>query len=158
MKHREHQQEATAKWHFLAFFISGTRLCQTRWTIYSLFEAGLFSGLVSHVAACKILFPRLVKQYTTSAVIKNSPAAAAISSTAAKAATSSAPREILPSLGASGAIYAAVTVSALAFPDAQISLIFPPFVSLPIQAGVGGLVLLDIIGIVRGWRLVPMCE
>ncbi|KAG1864903.1 hypothetical protein F4604DRAFT_1782701 [Suillus subluteus] len=136
LKHGEHQQEATAKWHFLAFFIS----------------AGLFSGLVSHVAACKVLFPRLVNQYTTSAVIKNSPAAAAISSTAVKTATT-APREILPSLGASGAIYAAVTVSALAFPDAQVSLIFPPFVSIPIQAGVGGLVILDVIGIVRGWRM-----
>jgi rhomboid-like protein len=126
--------------------------------IHSSFEAGLFSGLVSHVAACKVLFPRLVTQYTTSAVIKNSPAAAAISSTAAKTVTSSAPREILPSLGASGAIYAAVTVSALAFPDAQVSLIFPPFVSIPIQAGVGGLVLLDMVGIVRGWRWVHMRE
>ncbi|KAG0705596.1 hypothetical protein DFH29DRAFT_980840 [Suillus ampliporus] len=137
LKHGEHQQEATAKWHFLAFFIS----------------AGLFSGLVSHVAACKVLFPRLITQYTASAVIKNSPAAAAISSTAAKTATSTAPREILPSLGASGAIYAAVTVSALAFPDAQVSLIFPPFISIPIQAGVGGMVVLDMIGIVRGWRM-----
>ncbi|KAG1816248.1 hypothetical protein EV424DRAFT_1410563 [Suillus variegatus] len=118
LKHGEHQQEATAKWHFLAFFIS----------------AGLFS----------VLFPRLV--------IKNSPAATAISSTAVKTA-SAAPREILPSLGASGAIYAAVTVSALAFPDAQVSLIFPPFVSIPIQAGVGGLVILDMIGIIRGWRM-----
>ncbi|KAG2071539.1 hypothetical protein BDR04DRAFT_1098000 [Suillus decipiens] len=136
LKHGEHQQEATAKWHFLAFFIS----------------AGLFSGLVSHVAACKVLFPRLVNQYTASAVIKNSPAAAAISSTVVKTATT-APREILPSLGASGAIYAAVTVSALAFPDAQIGLIFPPFVSIPIQAGVGGLVMIDMIGIVRGWRM-----
>ncbi|KAG2346696.1 hypothetical protein BDR05DRAFT_958846 [Suillus weaverae] len=136
LKHGEHEQEATAKWHFLAFFIS----------------AGLFSGLVSHVAACKVLFPRLVNQYTASAVIKNSPAAAAISSTAVKTATT-APREILPSLGASGAIYAAVTVSALAFPDAQVSLIFPPFVSIPIQAGVSGLVMLDMIGILRGWRM-----
>lgn len=136
LKHGEHQQEATAKWHFLAFFIS----------------AGLFSGLVSHTAACKVLFPRLVNQFTASAVIKNSPAATAISSTAVKTATA-APREILPSLGASGAIYAAVTVSALAFPDAQVSLIFPPFVSIPIQAGVGGLVILDMIGIIRGWRM-----
>jgi len=136
LKHGEHQQEATAKWHFLAFFIS----------------AGLFSGLVSHTAACKVLFPRLVNQFTASAVIKNSPAATAISSTAVKTA-SAAPREILPSLGASGAIYAAVTVSALAFPDAQVSLIFPPFVSIPIQAGVGGLVILDMIGIIRGWRM-----
>ncbi|KAG1764054.1 hypothetical protein EDD22DRAFT_1049945 [Suillus occidentalis] len=136
LKHDEHQQEATAKWHFLAFFIS----------------AGLFSGVVSHVAASKIMFPRLVNQYTASAVIKNSPAASAISSTVVKTATA-APREILPSLGASGAIYAAVTVSALAFPDAQVSLVFPSFISLPIQAGVGGLVMLDMIGIIRGWRM-----
>jgi rhomboid-like protein len=59
---------------------------------------------------------------------------------------------IAPSLGASGAIYAAVTASALAFPDANVSLIFLPFVSLPIGAGVGGMVALDIIGIIRGWR------
>ncbi|KAG8748413.1 hypothetical protein FRC10_005960 [Ceratobasidium sp. 414] len=60
---------------------------------------------------------------------------------------------IAPSLGASGAIYAAVTASALAFPDANVSLIFLPFVSLPIGAGVGGMVCLDIIGIIRGWRM-----
>ena len=59
---------------------------------------------------------------------------------------------ILPSLGASGAIYSTVVVSTLAFPDAEVSLVFPPTPSFPIQYGVGGMVLLDCIGILRGWR------
>lgn len=60
-------------------------------------------------------------------------------------------RDILPSLGASGAIYATVTLTALAFPDAQVFLLFPP-IPLPITWGVGGMVALDVIGILRGWR------
>jgi rhomboid-like protein len=59
---------------------------------------------------------------------------------------------ILPSLGASGAIYSTVVMSTLAFPEAEVSLVFPPTPSFPIQYGVGGLVLLDCIGILRGWR------
>jgi hypothetical protein len=61
----------------------------------------------------------------------------------------------LPSLGASGAIYSTVIISTLAFPDAEVSLVFPPTPSFPIQYGVGGLVLLDCIGILRGWRYAP---
>jgi rhomboid-like protein len=61
---------------------------------------------------------------------------------------------ILPSLGASGAIYSTVILSTLAFPEAEVSLVFPPTPSFPIQYGVGGLVLLDCIGILRGWRYV----
>ncbi|KIK90515.1 hypothetical protein PAXRUDRAFT_831635 [Paxillus rubicundulus Ve08.2h10] len=124
--------EATAKWHFLAFFIS----------------AGLFSGLLSHVVAAKVLYPRLLSQLSTQARLRTSQAASAIAGDALKAPA----REILPSLGASGAIYAAVTVSALAFPDAQVQLIFMPFFPISITAGVGGLVLLDIVGIIRGWK------
>jgi len=63
---------------------------------------------------------------------------------------------ILPSLGASGAIYSTVIMSTLAFPDAEVSLVFPPTPSFPIQYGVGGLVLLDCIGILRGWRYVAL--
>jgi rhomboid-like protein len=66
-------------------------------------------------------------------------------------ATAAAPT-ILPSLGASGAIYSTVIMSTLAFPDAEVSLVFPPTPSFPIQYGVGGLVLLDCVGILRGWR------
>lgn len=61
--------------------------------------------------------------------------------------------EIRPSLGASGAIYAMVTMSALAFPDAQVMLMFLP-IHMPITVGVGGMVALDVLGIIRGWRCV----
>jgi rhomboid-like protein len=70
---------------------------------------------------------------------------------AASASAVAAPT-ILPSLGASGAIYSTVIMSTLAFPDAEVSLVFPPTPSFPIQYGVGGLVLLDCVGILRGWR------
>jgi rhomboid-like protein len=76
-----------------------------------------------------------------------SSARAAATDTAAAAAPT-----ILPSLGASGAIYSTVVMSTLAFPEAEVSLVFPPTPSFPIQYGVGGLVLLDCIGILRGWR------
>jgi len=41
--------------------------------------------------------------------------------------------------------------STLAFPDAGVSFLFPP-TPFPIQGGIGGLVLLGCIGILRGWR------
>jgi rhomboid-like protein len=59
---------------------------------------------------------------------------------------------ISPSLGASGAIYSTVIMSTLAFPEAEVSLVFPPTPSFSIQYGVAGAVLLDCIGILRGWR------
>ncbi|KAH7922601.1 rhomboid-domain-containing protein [Leucogyrophana mollusca] len=135
-KDPEHPPESTGRWHFLAFFLS----------------AGLFSGLVSHTVATKVMYPRIVSQLASTATASASSAAAAVGASA-KAAASPATRQILPSLGASGAIYAAVTVSALAFPDAEITLVFPPFFPIPIQTGVGALVMLDIVGVLRGWRM-----
>lgn len=70
---------------------------------------------------------------------------------AAAGAAAAAPT-ISPVLGASGAIYNTIVMSTLAFPDAEVSLVFPPTPSFPIQYGVGGMVLLDCIGILRGWR------
>ncbi|KIK07798.1 hypothetical protein K443DRAFT_128905 [Laccaria amethystina LaAM-08-1] len=132
--------ESTAAYHFLAFFIS----------------AGLFSGLVSHVVNAKFLYPRLVAQLATSsqAVQKADTWASAVAAASAAASTAAKKKvpEILPSLGASGAIYAAVTMTALAFPDSQIALFIPPSYPVNIQWGVGGLVALDMIGILRGWR------
>lgn len=61
---------------------------------------------------------------------------------------------ILPSLGMSGAVYGAVTLTTCAFPDTEISLIIPPSYPIPIQYGVGALVTMDIIGVLRGWRFV----
>lgn len=61
---------------------------------------------------------------------------------------------ILPSLGASGAIYAALTVTGLAYPDAGVSLIFLPWFTIPIGYGMVGMIGLDVLGIIRGWRYV----
>ena len=113
--------------------------------------AGMFSGLASHVVSTRVLFPRLVARASTQASIKVSPAASAVAG-ATTAATTATSREILPSLGASGAVYAAVTLSALAFPDAEVRLLFLPVFPIPIIQGVGGLILLDVVGVIRGWR------
>ncbi|KAG8714860.1 hypothetical protein FRC11_006776 [Ceratobasidium sp. 423] len=116
--------ESTSMYHFMAFFLT----------------AGLFSSYVSHIISTRVRLPALLRTLTSTSVRADAIAA------------SKAHSVIAPSLGASGAIYAAVTASALAFPDASVSLIFLPFVSLPIGAGVGGMVCLDIIGVIRGWR------
>lgn len=57
------------------------------------------------------------------------------------------------SLGSSGAVYSALVMSALAFPDAKVGIIFLPFITLPIGIGVAGLVAADVAGIVLRWRL-----
>ncbi|KAF5383564.1 hypothetical protein D9615_003761 [Tricholomella constricta] len=134
------QLESSAAWHFLAFFVS----------------AGLFSGLVSHVVSAKIIYPRVVSQLASSAntVKKTDTWAAAVTASSQTAATTAktATRDILPSLGASGAVYGAVTLTALAFPESQVALFIPPSYPINIQYGVGGLLLLDMIGVLRGWR------
>jgi len=134
--------ESTTAYHFLAFFIS----------------AGLFSGLVSHLVNAKFRYPRLVAQLASSinTTRKTETWASAVAATTASAAQATSKKrvmDILPSLGASGAIYAAVTMTALAFPDSQVALFIPPTYPINIQYGVGGLVLMDMIGIVRGWRV-----
>ena len=80
-------------------------------------------------------------------------AAVAASSTSAVQAASKI-RPILPSLGASGAVYAAATMTALAFPESQVALFIPPTYPINIQYGIGGLMMVDVIGILRGWRSV----
>jgi rhomboid-like protein len=143
-------QESSAAHHFLGFYIS----------------AGLFSSLVSHIASARLRFPRMVAQMSTQAsssiqkpIANQTFSAALASSTAGKTTTSAASAAasqtptILPSLGASGAVYASVMVTALAFPDAQIALAIPPSFPIPIQWGVGGMVALDMIGVLRGWRM-----
>ncbi|KAI9457180.1 hypothetical protein HD554DRAFT_2143408 [Boletus coccyginus] len=126
------EPDLSAQWHFLAFFIS----------------AGLFSGLVSHGVSAKVLYPRFLSHLSKQAAVRSSPAASALVGDTAQ----QAPMKVLPSLGASGAIYAAVTLTALAFPDAQVQPIFVP-ISVPITAGVGALVLADVVGVLRGWKL-----
>ncbi|KAF8972677.1 hypothetical protein BDZ97DRAFT_1649500 [Flammula alnicola] len=133
--------ESTSAYHFLTFFIS----------------AGMFSGLVSHIVSAKFRYPRLVSHLASpvNTAQRTETWAGAVAATAASAsqtATKTKVLDILPSLGASGAIYASVTLTALAFPDSQVALFIPPTYPINIQYGVGGLVALDMIGILRGWR------
>ncbi|PAV19888.1 hypothetical protein PNOK_0482200 [Pyrrhoderma noxium] len=125
--------------------------------------AGLFSSLTSHIVRVKFDYPRLLAKIRASAIGQN------ITETVNKpslfrnlgllkkegspdAVAQKASRLIPASLGASGAIYSAVTLSALAYPNADVQLLFPP-ITMPISWGVGGMVMLDILGILRGWRL-----
>ncbi|KAF8801330.1 hypothetical protein BYT27DRAFT_7198411 [Phlegmacium glaucopus] len=135
------QLEATTSYHFLAFFIS----------------AGLFSGLVSHVVNTKFRYPKMIAQLASpaSSVQKTETWAAAVAASSASAAQAAAVSKlppILPSLGASGAVYAAATMTALAFPESQVALFIPPTYPINIQYGIGGLMMIDVIGILRGWR------
>ncbi|KAF9526093.1 hypothetical protein CPB83DRAFT_870558 [Crepidotus variabilis] len=133
--------ESTTSYHFLAFFLS----------------AGMFSGLVSHVVNAKFRFPRLVAELAIPAAnTKKAETWAGAVAAASTKISEKAPKivsDIRPSLGASGAIYAAVTMTALAFPESQVSLFIPPTYPINIQYGVGGLMMLDMIGIMRGWRM-----
>ena len=119
----------------------------------------MFSGLVSHIASARFRYPKIVAQLAspTSTVQKTETwagaVAAASSSTAVKSTISQIP-PILPSLGASGAIYAAATMTACAFPESQLALFIPPSYPINIQYGIGGLMMIDAIGIMRGWRSV----
>jgi len=119
--------------------------------------AGMFSSLVSHVVNTKFRYPRLLAQVASSTATKSKPetwagAVAAASASKARSAVTQNSPGIPTALGASGAIYAAVTMTALAFPDSQVALFIPPSYPINIQYGVGGLMLLDTIGIIRGWR------
>jgi rhomboid-like protein len=126
-------------------------------------EAGLFSGLVSHVVSTKWKYPQMIKLFAvpTQSAAKPETWAGAIAASSAKpvaeAAAKQAAPTILPSLGASGAVYACVTMTALAFPDSEIALFIPPSYPINIQYGVGALLAFDTIGILRGWRYALFC-
>ncbi|KAF5316468.1 hypothetical protein D9619_006592 [Psilocybe cf. subviscida] len=115
------------------------------------------SGLSYTLITSTFRYPRLVAQLAfPSTVVKTETWATAVAASAhpvasaASTVTKSKVLEILPSLGASGAVWATVMVTALAFPDSQVSLFIPPTYPISIQYGVGGLMALDIIGILRG--------
>lgn len=55
-----------------------------------------------------------------------------------------------PSLGASGAVLFMASLTALLWPSAQFGIIFLPFISLPAQTMLLGIVALDITGLVLG--------
>lgn len=125
-----------------------------RSNILNISPAGVFSSFVSHVVSAKIKYPRIVAQLSspTNAPKVTDTWAAAVSSAPATASTASKVARIVPSLGASGAIYSCVTLTALAYPDSLIAMSIPPSYPINIQWGVGAMILLDTVGILRGWR------
>jgi len=132
-------QESTAQFHFIAYFIS----------------AGLFSSLISHIATARLRFPRAVRDLASRAQSKEVIEAEAkgLSKFSMLQKSSITPRAILPSLGSSGAVYATLITTSLAFPDTQVGLIFPPTPPVSIQTGVTALLTLDVLGALRGWRI-----
>ncbi|GAA6047040.1 hypothetical protein JCM3770_004166 [Rhodotorula araucariae] len=103
----------------------------SRYEYLALFvSAGLVSAAASHVWFSRVIAGRIMQAYGPKA----------------------ARDAIVPSLGASGAVYALVTLTALSFPSTSISLIFLPFFPLPIGLATVGLVAVDVVGLVRGWR------
>ncbi|KAL1741218.1 hypothetical protein HDZ31DRAFT_45918 [Schizophyllum fasciatum] len=157
--------EASPFWHFLAFFC----------------VAGAFSSLAHHVIQVKVTYPRLVRQYANALARQAAAAASAVGrtktwadavrpshrvrrrwiprlrgairpgATEVEVLQDRLKRALLPSVGASGAIYACLVVTALAFPHAEVALFFPPGMSMNIQTGVLGAIAMDIAGVIFGW-------
>ncbi|KAJ2117039.1 hypothetical protein IW146_001066 [Coemansia sp. RSA 922] len=59
---------------------------------------------------------------------------------------------IMPSLGASGAVYAVVGASMMLNPDSKIALIFLPFVPISISHAFPALLAYDFLGAILGWQ------
>ncbi|KAA1478985.1 hypothetical protein DENSPDRAFT_845984 [Dentipellis sp. KUC8613] len=122
---RGHLHEGRSMYHALAFFIS----------------ANLFSSLFFHLTAARVLYPRMVKQLAQNT---------SKSRTGTGAGT---PQTSFPRFsGPMGAIYASLTIAACMFPEAPM---YPPQTSpsIPFAYVMGGVVLFDIIGALRGWRI-----
>lgn len=102
--------------------------------------AGLAASLGSHLFTNIVRLPRLMRALLSPARLSPANALAAHNA-------------ILPSLGASGAIYAMLSMVALAFPNSHVSIIFLPFIQIPIGVGVAGMIALDVVGILRGWKM-----
>lgn len=100
------------------------------------------------------MIARLRAAAPSSGSLRSAPSAtsgSAASETAVAAATK-ATSEGQYSLGSSGAIYAMFAITALGFPDAEITFVIPPWFPINIQTGFTALVALDILGILRGWK------
>ena len=125
---------------------------------------------MSHIGRARWQYPRLIAQLqaaaapTSSAVRAGaSSTAVALTSTGASAAesavgtmvkTAKQTHEGTWSLGSSGAVYALFALTALGFPDAEITLVIPPWFPINIQTGFFTLLAFDTLGVLRGWRSV----
>ncbi|KAI0793723.1 hypothetical protein C8Q74DRAFT_1244342 [Fomes fomentarius] len=148
--------EASPKWHLLGLFIS----------------AGLFSGLVSHIGSARWVYPRLIARLKAavspvSPVVRSSSVSSLVAANTTQSAAASVVRseagtimkqmktaqEGRWSLGSSGAIYALFALTALGFPDAEITLVIPPWFPINIQTGFFTLLAFDTLGVIRGWKM-----
>ncbi|GAA5884146.1 hypothetical protein JCM16303_005938 [Sporobolomyces ruberrimus] len=104
----------------------------SRYEFLALFAAaGMTSAFASHWWSTRILARRLARTLNPKQVKETS----------------------IGSLGASGATYSFITLIALAYPSLSLSFIFLPWVPIPIGAATTAIVLVDIVGLVRGWKL-----
>ncbi|EMD38783.1 hypothetical protein CERSUDRAFT_112527 [Gelatoporia subvermispora B] len=127
--------EGTVQWQLLAFIVAG----------------GLLSSLTSHLVTARIIYPQMLARFRSSLTQNLRDSAARATATGANTASKASPK-ILPSLGISGAVYSAFIYTALAYPDTHISLIFLTGFPIPIAWGAAGLVTVDFLGAIRGWR------
>ncbi|KAF9960532.1 hypothetical protein BGZ65_012186 [Modicella reniformis] len=61
--------------------------------------------------------------------------------------------KIIPSLGASGAIFGCVSATAYLYPDASVYILFLPFFPIKIPVALGAMMGLDLVGIIRNWKM-----
>lgn len=61
-------------------------------------------------------------------------------------------RDFTPSRGASGAIMGVMALVVTKWPDLKLMLVFFPFVPIPAIWGLGAVVALDMVGLIRGWK------
>ena len=61
-------------------------------------------------------------------------------------------RTMVPSLGASGAVWSLISFVGCQYPEAKMSIIFLPMFALPAYQMVIGLAAVDVLGVALGWR------
>jgi hypothetical protein len=146
--------EADTSWQCFAFLISGKSSNVQSVLIHAhmlLALAGVFSGLISHLASARLRFPRLVAKASNSISATSQAASNVLLQT--KAALRKAASSIRPSVGISGAIYASFILVSLAQPTTLASITFLPMFPIPIRWLAGAAVVFDIYGIIRGLQM-----
>lgn len=119
--------ESTTIYHLAAFYLS----------------AGIFASLASHLHVNLFTLPRFLS------ALRSLPSSTTNPTTVWKLARQA---NLNGSLGASGALYALLSICTLSFPQASLGIILIPFVSFPITWGFGALCLLDLAGVWKGWK------
>ncbi|TBU30446.1 hypothetical protein BD311DRAFT_805318 [Dichomitus squalens] len=109
-----------------------------KWHLLALFiSAGLFSGLVSHIGHTRWQYPRLIARLRNATTTPSTSSSFSLKSSASTALTKAD---------------TAVAAAALGYPDAEITLVIPPYFPINIQTGFFALVAIDTLGVLRGWR------